>query len=249
MTLGNTTMNKLPDIIYAIAALCSVIASILAWVAKIRWSKEFGEAKDATIRAKEAEVTTKDAHIASLKSEIEGLKHLTPMKIKEYFDSVTAQLSEYNDSLLKQLSAANDEIQKMDASITTLQAQGSHQTSKIQELEKEKEEIQKAKEALQQKAQTLSKQAGWQFPISSIDPRFLQSIADSSKRLSDTFGKGYEDYSTRVAEISARLQDSIVTFPSGFSITPSGYIAPLPATPKKKPMQNVKENDEGKKSS
>jgi predicted RNase H-like nuclease (RuvC/YqgF family) len=230
-------MNKLPDIIYAIAALCSVIASILAWVAKIKWSKEFADAKDAALQAKDAEVKAKDAHIATLSSEIDSLKHLTPMKIREYFESVKAQLSEYNDSLQQQLGTANNEIQKKDSAIKELQAHGTQQSSTIDILQKQKLEMQKEMEALQQKAKALSDISGWHFPISSLDPDLFQGINESSKRLSDMFGKSVKDYSTQMAKISARFQDSIVTFPHGFTITPSGWIAPLPEAKKEKPKQ------------
>ena len=36
--------------------ILSLVGGILAWVAKIRWSKEYSAAKDETIRAKEAQM-------------------------------------------------------------------------------------------------------------------------------------------------------------------------------------------------
>ena len=73
--------------IYAFAAIASSLAAVLAWAAKLWWSKEFGAAKDEIIRAREAQ-------IGLLESEVQNLKELTPMKIREYFLSVKVQLEE-----------------------------------------------------------------------------------------------------------------------------------------------------------
>ena len=44
------------EVVFAVAAVCSALASVLAWVAKIRWSREFTDAKNETIKAKEAQL-------------------------------------------------------------------------------------------------------------------------------------------------------------------------------------------------
>ncbi|MCH7754041.1 hypothetical protein IH970_02795 [candidate division KSB1 bacterium] len=92
--------------IYIITVLASSIAAILAWIAKLLWSKEYIAAKDEVIKAK-------DAQIEVLNQQIEGLKELTPMKIREYFLSVKLQLEEYNDHLKGQL---KDSKKKLSAS-------------------------------------------------------------------------------------------------------------------------------------
>jgi hypothetical protein len=76
------------DWLTAFAAAASAIAAILAWIAKILWSREYASAKDETIKAK-------DAQIQLLEREIVSLKEMTPMKIREYFLSVREQLEEY----------------------------------------------------------------------------------------------------------------------------------------------------------
>ena len=43
-------------------AIFSTVAGIFAWYAKIQWSKEFKEAKEAEIKAKEAQI----AHMKKL---------------------------------------------------------------------------------------------------------------------------------------------------------------------------------------
>lgn len=99
--------------IYAITALASAVAAILAWVAKLRWAKEYSAAKDETIKAK-------DAQIETLKNEIQNLRELTPMKLREYFLSVKEQLEEYNDKLQEELKTAYVEIEKKDSEIRHL---------------------------------------------------------------------------------------------------------------------------------
>src|SRR5438067_4815729 len=96
--------------VYAISALASAIAAILAWAAKLWWAKEYGAAKDEIIRAKEAQ-------IEQLKGEIQSLHDLTPMKIREYFVSVTTQLEEYNDRLKQEIDKARVEIEQKNQAI------------------------------------------------------------------------------------------------------------------------------------
>ncbi len=73
------------EIINALITLSAIVAAILAWVAKIRWAKEYAAAKDETIKAKEAQMEV-------LKERIIGLQDLTPPKVREYFLSMREQL-------------------------------------------------------------------------------------------------------------------------------------------------------------
>ena len=99
--------------IYAISALASALAAVLAWAAKLWWAKEYSAAKDEIIKAK-------DAQIETLKNEIQNLRELTPMKIREYFLSIKEQLEEYNDKLQEELKTAYEEIEKKDSEIRHL---------------------------------------------------------------------------------------------------------------------------------
>jgi len=85
---------------YSITIL-SLVAAILAWVSKLKWSKEYSRAKDEIIRLKDAE--------------IEQLKELNPIKIREYFQSVKTQLEEYNDRLQCQLAIAEERIEELES--------------------------------------------------------------------------------------------------------------------------------------
>ena len=96
--------------IYAIAALASSVAAVLAWASKLWWAKEYASAKNETIRAKEAQIEL-------LKTELENLRQLTPMKLREYFLSVKEQLEEYNDHLRQELATAYEDIKRKDDEI------------------------------------------------------------------------------------------------------------------------------------
>ena len=43
--------------IYGVTALVSVLAAVLAWVAKIRWSNEYRDAKEAEISALKQQIS------------------------------------------------------------------------------------------------------------------------------------------------------------------------------------------------
>jgi hypothetical protein len=85
---------------YAIVA-GSIVSQILAWAAKLRWSAEYKNAKEAQIKSIEETIKSKEAHVALLESEVKSLQQLTPMKMREYFVSSTQTLEEYIDSLQK----------------------------------------------------------------------------------------------------------------------------------------------------
>lgn len=88
------------EIIQAVITLLSVIAAILAWVAKLRWSNEYKEAKEAQIELLERENKT--------------LKTLTPMKLQEYLISTKEMLGEYNDTLKEQLNEKQAKLKKLE---------------------------------------------------------------------------------------------------------------------------------------
>lgn len=90
-----------------IITLVSLIGAILAWIAKIRWSNEYKIAKDEIIKSK-------DSLITQLKETVQFYKDMTPMKIKEYFDTVKKQLEDYNLLLSEQLESAKKEIAEME---------------------------------------------------------------------------------------------------------------------------------------
>jgi hypothetical protein len=129
--IGRIYMNQI--ISYAITIL-SLIGGILAWVAKLRWSKEYAVAKDETIRAKEAQ-------IAVLQEHIKNLQDLTSPKLREYFESMKTQLEEYNDQLKKNLENADSTLKKTIEELKTKEAE----LKELKDKKKAEEEKQKLK--------------------------------------------------------------------------------------------------------
>ena len=77
------------EILYAIVALASAIAAILAWIDRIRWSDRYKEAKEAQIASIERELeavkNSKDDHIKMLQGQIEYLKVINSRKSQRIF--------------------------------------------------------------------------------------------------------------------------------------------------------------------
>jgi hypothetical protein len=123
------------EVVYALSALASGFAAALAWAAKLRWSKEFKDAKDATIQAKEDQIkslktenaslitareeyikilhadkqsmiTAKDAIIQAKEETIKGLE-MTITNLKEFSP---IKLQEYHSSIRHQLEEIIDNL-------------------------------------------------------------------------------------------------------------------------------------------
>jgi hypothetical protein len=105
------------ELVYAVTALVSAVAAVVAWGAKLRWSREFSAAKDAQLAAKQAELVV-------LEREIATLRELTPMRVREYFLSMKEQLEEYNDRLERELGAALAALDEKEREIALLRDRG-----------------------------------------------------------------------------------------------------------------------------
>jgi chromosome segregation ATPase len=155
-----------------IAVIASAGAAILAWVAKLRWSKEYTTAKDETIRSK-------DAHIDVLRTELASLRELTPMKIREYFLSMRQQLEEYNESLKRKLALAEQQIGHKDAEIAALTASGTQSNERVRQLTTERDAIRSAVDELRAEVQDLRSSARQAIP--QIEPLARSSLFDYGK--------------------------------------------------------------------
>lgn len=91
--------------ISALVTLGSVGAAILAWVAKIRWSTEYREAKEAGIRALTAQITSlekaKDAEVGALKAQITGLERFLPEQVWLQYEKLAKFYEETSKDLEK----------------------------------------------------------------------------------------------------------------------------------------------------
>ena len=72
------------DIVSSIIAILSLITGLFAWVAKIRWSNEFRESKEAQIQALEQQVQTyKDFTADKIKSIFVSTKEFLENRVIE----------------------------------------------------------------------------------------------------------------------------------------------------------------------
>jgi chromosome segregation ATPase len=104
----------------AITAAINAAAAVLAWVAKIRWSKEYKEAKEAQIDL--------------LDREIRSLRELNPPVVRESFIAMREQLEDYNDTL-------KVELEEKDKAIVQLRASGKKHVEQLSELESERDQL------------------------------------------------------------------------------------------------------------
>ena len=79
----------------------SAMAGIAAWLAKLKWSKEFVAAKDAVIQAKEAQ--------------IENLRKLTPPELRKIHESTVAMFKEHIARLEQDLATATARINELES--------------------------------------------------------------------------------------------------------------------------------------
>ena len=125
--------------------LLSILAAILAWIAKLKWSKEYRAAKDEIIRSKEA-------MIAQLNERIQFYKELTPMKLKEYFDSVKSQLEMQIEDLNTQKEKAAKEINDKNNEIIKLEEDKIINKKEIETLRNEKQQLEISAKTLEQQS-------------------------------------------------------------------------------------------------
>lgn len=90
-------------------AAVNAVAACLAWVAKIRWSKEYRDATDRIIQAKEQE-------IGALKRQIELYEQLNPKKLVEWYQAQKEMAEQYVESLKRQLEDARTAIHELETS-------------------------------------------------------------------------------------------------------------------------------------
>lgn len=177
LSVGESNIKHMDWIlwIYAIAAISSALAAVLAWAAKLWWAKEFSAAKEETIKAK-------DAQIELLKAQIESLRELSPMKVREYFISVKEQLEEFIDDLQKQLQQARVDIEQKSDHIERLRTEGQTHVAEIKRLTDEKANLEMVTKALETEGSKLldtfsrsHELAHYYFRFENLEPEKIDS--------------------------------------------------------------------------
>ena len=159
--------------INTLVALVSAIAAVLAWTAKLKWSKEYTRAKDAVISEKDEQVRTKQSQIEFLERQIEFFKEQTPQKIREHYKSIQEQLEEIIEKQRQDVIKLMAQAETSDENQVKLQEEIRSKEIQIRKLS---EDLSFAK-ALQDSAQRLE-------PSLSVDfnnrMNYVLSVSDSA---------------------------------------------------------------------
>jgi predicted RNase H-like nuclease (RuvC/YqgF family) len=161
--------------LYAVAAIASALAAVLAWAAKLWWAREYAAAKDETIRAK-------DAQIERLSGEIHSLREMTPMRIREYFLSVKQQLEEYNERLQEQLKTSQAALAQREQQIATFRAEGDQRASDVARLERERDNYKEILKTLQE-SPPLVIRGGTVEGVSVVYPPSVEAVMSEQSRV------------------------------------------------------------------
>ncbi len=124
-------------IILILTALLNCVAAVLAWIAKIQWSKEYREAKDEIIRAKEAQISTLKEHIATLEK-------LNPAILKEWYQKGLEMAKTYISQVEDQLKEAKTKIVALEHEKGQNQKLYEDATNAYNALERDYEEIKRS---------------------------------------------------------------------------------------------------------
>lgn len=114
-----------------------------------------------------------------LKTQIENLKELDPMKIREYSISIKEQLEEYIEELKSRLTEAKTEIKQKSTQIEKLKSEGDKQSEVLKKLEYEKTQIEGRAMELYGKVKRVETLVDLR-PINFI--KFLNDIIDSFEK-------------------------------------------------------------------
>jgi hypothetical protein len=164
------------EMIYAIATLGSVLASVLAWAAKLQWSKEFAKAKDETLKAKEEEIRTKEAQIQFLEREIVSVKSAK----QEMLETMDRQIATLRISYDRELNVKEAELQGLRSLMSTEVREHFIATKNQLEriIQERDEELKQLRSAGNVPATVVQKLEDKKEEIEGIDQRLFDSAAN-----------------------------------------------------------------------
>jgi hypothetical protein len=121
------TTADVTTILASVTALLSAGTAALAWLAKLRWSKEFSDAKEA--------------QIAALNQQVSFMREMVSPQAREYFKSTKATLEEYVETLKADVSVGKQVAQDKDRQIAALQATDEDRLAEIRRLTAERDQV------------------------------------------------------------------------------------------------------------
>ena len=89
-------------------ALINAIAAVTAWIAKIKWSREYRDATNQIIAAKDAQISAQEDHL-------EIMHNLNPKTIQEWYIGLKELSETYVNRLRDQLNDAQQRIKQLES--------------------------------------------------------------------------------------------------------------------------------------
>lgn len=214
-------MNDWALTLLLLTAFLNALGGVLAWSAKLWWSREHTAAKQAQIdnlksqieklaEAKDETIRAKQAQIDALLVYVNELKDFTPMKVREYFLSVKEQLEEYIDVLEKDLQEAQNDIEDLQRQTEDEHAKAVASSEVIKQIEGEHKVLVAHESDLESQLKELEAQY-------SASQQAL-SLIETQQSLSSI--KGLREYWDRKAEMSV-----LAMFPSDWHGSVDEFVA------------------------
>lgn len=91
-----------------ITAAANAIAALLAWIVKLRWTKEYRDATDRIIQVKDERIKALDVHI-------EQLMMLNPRTLLDWYQGAQGIFDKYKEVLNAQLADAQERIKYVES--------------------------------------------------------------------------------------------------------------------------------------
>jgi DNA repair exonuclease SbcCD ATPase subunit len=204
-----------------LVALISAVGGVLAWIAKLRWSQEFAQAKDATIAAKDAEIAAKEAQIKGLERELEFLRTINPKILREYNEAALQSLREFVELLQQKLEEAESRVHQLTSELTdlnaTLTTKGVVDREKeiqIERLEHEKRDLSFLVEKLREDLTQLTSPPVAGAAATSEELTLISSAAETAEEIDRALGTDREPGdgdSTSAIAVAGSLATSVLT--------------------------------------
>lgn len=244
-------MDSWSELVYVVLTAAGWLLAAASFFLKLRWANEFAKAKDEIIRAKEAEaktkdglVSVKDAHIALLEREIRSLKEkeLSPIKLRDSFLAVRAQLEKYNEELVAAVAIVQSKLDDKERQLTEMQAQESEARARVQQLETERTKLAQRGAALKKEAMQYS-EADKEMPEHSkvhsnkLKMEFAETkseLDETDRHLAELRGKEsivrakvqeLQSERTKLTELQAALKKEAVQYSEAEKEAPKGLLA------------------------
>lgn len=176
-----------------VVSILALILSIITWLAKLKWSREFEKAKNAQIEnlesqlkqlaaAKDETIKAKDAQIETLKAHAQNLIELSPAKLKDHMAGISEILEKRIDVSNEDLARKAAELKAAEERIITLQTK----PDEVESAEKEQQELTTEVEQLRNRIEQLhiiQSELNNQTPLPSIAYLKELNLVDKNNKI------------------------------------------------------------------